>query len=344
MKRVWIYWICQVCGWGLYAVINGVLFTAIGKYSLKAAIANITVSVLGVAVTHAAHWWIGRNQWRMKRILSLIPRILLLSFICGLVMKWSATVVSVFVIGLYTWSDITLGYSLVTTFNFSFMVFLWMLLYFGIHYFRNYQQSALQNVQLQAAKREAELSLLKAQLNPHFLFNALNSIRALTVENPAKAQDAITHLANMLRYTLQSQNDRSATFAEELQTVRDYLALESLRFEERLRVEWNIDPKSESLKMPSMLLQPLIENAIKHGVSHDPKGGEIRIESSVNNHQLIVRVTNSGRLNGESDSTKIGVENIRGRLRLMFGETAVFSLQQHNINTVCAEIQIPVNA
>lgn len=342
MKRTWIYWICQVCGWGLYAVINGVLFTAIGKYSLKAAAANITVSIFGMAVTHAARWWIGRNQWRTRRILPLIPRVLLLSFVCGLVMKWSATLVSIFAIGLYTWSDITLGYSLITTFNFSFMVFLWMLLYFGIHYFRNYQQSALQNVQLQAAKREAELSLLKAQLNPHFLFNALNSIRALTVENPVKAQDAITHLANMLRYALQSQNDRPVTFAEELQTARDYLALESLRFEERLRVEWAIDPKSESLKMPSMLLQPLIENAIKHGVGRDPQGGTIRIESSADHHVLIVRVTNSGRINGESNSTKIGVDNIRGRLRLMFGESAAFSLQQHT-DTVCAEIKIPVN-
>lgn len=342
MKREWMYWICQICGWGLYAAINGVLFTAVGKYSLKAAAANVMVSAFGVAVTHAARWWMRRSQWQSKRILSLIPRILLLSFVCGLVMKWSATIFSILTIGLYKWSDITLGYSLITTFNFSFMVFLWMLLYFGIHYFRNYQQSALQNVQLQAAKREAELSLLKAQLNPHFLFNALNSIRALTVENPVKAQDAITHLANMLRYTLQSQNGRSVTFAEELQTVRDYLALESLRFEERLRVEWAIDPKSESLKMPSMLLQPLIENAIKHGISRDPQGGEIRIESLVDHHKLIVRVTNSGRLNGKTDSTKIGVENIRGRLRLMFGESAGFTLQQQS-NTVCAEIQIPVS-
>jgi LytS/YehU family sensor histidine kinase len=123
----------------------------------------------------------------------------------------------------------------------------------------------------------------EAQINPHFLFNSLNSIRGLVVENPQKAQDMITRFAALLRYNLNRDRQHTVPLSQEAEVVEDYLALEAVRFEGRLRVQFTVDPSAESLQVPPMILQALVENALKHGIAKRPEGGDVRIHATAEN-------------------------------------------------------------
>ena len=216
--------------------------------------------------------------------------------------------------------------------------FFWVLVYFMYHYFESYRKS----LQYEATMNEIELNNLKSQLNPHFIFNALNSIRALVDENPGKSKDAITQLSNILRNSLALDKDQLVNFTDEIRTVRDYLALESIRFEERLQTELNIHPDSELFMIPPMMIQTLVENGIKHGVSNLKKGGKIAIDTDIRNSSFIIRIRNSGKyLNTNKKSTGYGLENTRKRLKLIYGDAATFKISNEENNTVLTEIRIP---
>jgi LytS/YehU family sensor histidine kinase len=155
--------------------------------------------------------------------------------------------------------------------------------------------------------------MLRAQLSPHFIFNALNNLRALINEDQARARDMITLLSNMLRQTLyQTRRDR-VSLAEELALVRDYLELEQLHYEDRLRVRWQVAAGVGEAQLPPMLLQLLVENAIKHGIACTPGGGEVSIAITREQDRLQIAVRNPGRWSpGEQGG--IGLANLRQRL------------------------------
>ena len=133
---------------------------------------------------------------------------------------------------------------------------------------------------------EIELNNLKSQLNPHFIFNALNSIRALVDENPSKSKQAINQLSNILRNSLASDKKGLTKFEDELKIVKDYLGLESIRFEERLKTEFEIHPDSQKFLVPPLMIQTLVENGIKHGISKLTPGGVIQLKTFVDNNHL----------------------------------------------------------
>ncbi len=216
--------------------------------------------------------------------------------------------------------------------------FLWVLIYFMFHYFESYRKS----LQYEATMNEIELNNLKSQLNPHFIFNALNSIRALVDENPVKSKDAITQLSNILRNSLALDKKRLVDFNDEIRTVKDYLALETIRFEERLKTDLQIHPSSEMYKVPPMMIQTLVENGIKHGVSNLKKGGKIELSTDVADSMFIIRIRNSGRyLNGKTKTMGYGLDNTRKRLKLIYGDSATFYIDNEDKNTVLTEIRIP---
>ena len=124
--------------------------------------------------------------------------------------------------------------------------------------------------------QQAELRLLKSQLNPHFLFNALNTVRSLIADNPQAAQTAVTHFANTLRYALSAGQQEMVPLSKELEIVRDYLEIESLRFEDRFSVDYSVSDEAGGVQIPAMLLQTLVENAIKHGIADLPRGGRVK--------------------------------------------------------------------
>jgi LytS/YehU family sensor histidine kinase len=147
---------------------------------------------------------------------------------------------------------------------------IWAILYLAITTFRRSREVQRSEMQMKLALSNAELRALEAQVNPHFLFNCLNSIRGMISENPAQAQDMITRLANILRYNLQKDRHHTVPLASEIEAVSDYLALESIRFEDRLRVHLEVDEKVRESMVPPMLLQTLVENAIKHALKRLP--------------------------------------------------------------------------
>ena len=184
---------------------------------------------------------------------------------------------------------------------------------------------------------------MKSQLNPHFLFNSLNSLRALVLEDPPRAQDAVTQLAAILRYHLQSGERSLVPLAEELATVEQYLALELIRFEDRLTIERAIDPEALPCLVPPLSLQSLVENAVKYGVSRDTGAAVIRVAARVHEERLDISVRNTGALRAESASasTGLGLTNLRTRLRLLFADRASCELSEPETGWVEARMILP---
>jgi LytS/YehU family sensor histidine kinase len=219
---------------------------------------------------------------------------------------------------------------------------IWALFYVALTSRRRFREK---EIHLQLALREAELRALEAQVNPHFLFNCLNSVRALVIENPALAQDMITRLANLLRYNLHCDLNHTVPLAREMEMASDYLALESIRFEDRLRVQFAIDPAATEVPVPPMLLQTLVENALKHGIARLPAGGDLAIRARVDEERLVLEVENTGQLsNLRSEATQLGLKNTRERLRILYGDHASLELKTPDSNHVAATVLIPRTA
>jgi LytS/YehU family sensor histidine kinase len=220
--------------------------------------------------------------------------------------------------------------------------FLWSVLYFTFHYFDQYNKA----LKYEASMVQIELNNLKSQLDPHFMFNALNSIRALVDENPAKCKQAITQLSTILRSSLATEKKGLTKFDEELKIVKDYLGLESIRFEERLKTEFDIHPESQDFFVPPLMIQTLVENGIKHGISRLTAGGIIQVKTMVDKGRLKVMIRNSGHLvNGvkKNKTGGIGLRNTVQRLKLLYGDEASFRIVNENDNFVLTEIVIPQN-
>jgi two-component system, LytTR family, sensor kinase len=224
---------------------------------------------------------------------------------------------------------------------YSIIFFIWSVLYFVYNYFERYNTS----LKLEASIKEIELNNLKSQLNPHFIFNALNSIRALVDENPGKSKQAINQLSNILRNSLTTGKRGLTSFVDELKVVEDYLGLESIRFEERLKIRFEIDPESNQFLVPPLMVQTLVENGIKHGISKLTEGGVIELTTLVEHDYLKIQIRNSGRYDFKSASTKkevgLGLENTKQRLKLIYGNDASFRILNENNNFVLTEIIIP---
>lgn len=203
----------------------------------------------------------------------------------------------------------------------------WVAAYFSIALIRHRYQLEVRRARLAESLQAAELRLLKSQLNPHFLFNALNGVRALIPDEPARAQDAVTQLARTLRYTLDSGQEELVTLARELEMVDDYLALESMRLAERLQIVREIDPPALAVRIPVMLLQTLVENAIKHGIAPRREGGTLRIAARVMGPELEIEVQNPRPASrGANPSEGVGLRNAARRLQLLYGSRARIQL------------------
>lgn len=225
------------------------------------------------------------------------------------------------------------------TFIYGIIFSLWSVLYFTYHYFERYNVS----LKYEASMVQIELNNLRSQLNPHFIFNALNSIRALIDENPLKSKEAINQLSNLLRNSLTQDKKGLTKFDDELRVVRDYLGLESIRFEERLQTEFDIHPDSSSFYVPPLMIQTIVENGIKHGISKLTKGGLIQVKTYTQNDQLKIHIRNSGHMvNGVKRSTKgLGLKNTQQRLKLLYGDRASFRIVNEKDNFVLTEIILP---
>ena len=222
------------------------------------------------------------------------------------------------------------------------LILVWVSIYYLWHYIELGTKTEFQKIKLESLVKEMELKTIKSHINPHFIFNALNSIRALVDENPERARTAITELSNLLRSSMQAEKQETVPFERELNIVKDYLALEHIRFEDRLMVEYDIDEDTLDQPIPPMMLQTLVENAIKHGISKAKEGGTIKIISDFrqSHHELIVQ--NSGTISEIADPEGFGLQSTRSRLKLLFGDKASFTIEATKNNIVEAKIIMPV--
>lgn len=217
---------------------------------------------------------------------------------------------------------------------------LWIILYFAFHFAYKSRQESIKNLQLEALQTEIELNNLKSQLNPHFMFNSLNSIRALVDIEPKSAKQSITQLSNILRSSLQMGRKNVVPISEEINLVDNYLKMEKIRFEERLQYEFKIDQELNSFEIPPLIIQTLVENSIKHGISSLIAGGNVVVEVKRLKDKNIIRVSNNGKLKKvTSPISGIGIENTQRRLDLVYGKRAHFKLYEEN-GLVHAEITI----
>lgn len=216
----------------------------------------------------------------------------------------------------------------------------WSLVYFVNHYFRAMRKNELDNLKLMSQKQQIELALMRSQLNPHFLFNSLNSIRALISDQPVAAKIGITKLSNLLRNILIYSRRDWVSIAEEMAFVRDYLDLEKIRFEQRLQYSEKLFGNPENFQIPPMTIQSLVENAVKHGINNLKNGGLVEIVVKKETDQLIIEVSNDGPLQQKTD-TGVGIANTKHRLKQSFNKEVQLTLSEQN-QKVIAKISIPL--
>lgn len=229
-------------------------------------------------------------------------------------------------------------------------LFLWSGLYFVIKYYQLFQAEKEKSLRSEALAHEAQLLMLRYQLNPHFLFNTLNAISTLVLSQATeKANEMVTKLSKFLRYSLDHSPLDRVSFAHELETSQLYLDIEKVRFGERLKLAIDIDAEVEHALVPTMLLQPIIENSIKHGISKAEQGGCIEISARKSENKLIIMVTDDGPGLSEEDlqdksfsfSKGVGVSNIRNRLSEIYGDNQSLEFLNAQPNGLTVKVTIP---
>jgi sensor histidine kinase YesM len=338
-----LYWSCQAIGWSLYAI--GVALPYVSKLPLGGTLVYSTsLALLGLAQTHALRGYARKRGWERVDIRRIVPRVLVSSTVMGVVMNLFMVLSDIYYLKLLTWAQVGLKWPflLFSWLWWYFPAFVgWQAVYFAVQFVRRARKAEVEKWQLKLEAQAAELRFLKAQLNPHFLFNALNSLRGLIAEDPSRAQTMVTQLSGFLRHSL-SGTTSTVTLSRELEVVNDYLALESIRLEERLRVTIDVEPATLSAPVPAMLVQGLVENGIKHGVALLPEGGELSIRAHVIEAALEVTVTNTAAPeHPKSSDGGVGLANARERLRLLFGEGATLQLDDNLGGRTTARVLIP---
>ncbi len=342
LHRKKIYWLSQLGGWLLYSIINFIFILLFDEVKWTQIIVLCYLAFVGISFTHIYRAKIKQWGWADIPIRKAIPRIIGASIIIGLIIFVLLMAVNIG-IGEVEIGKIKAATIIIGVFNIGLVVLVWSLIYFSVHYFENYKKAEIEALIWEAAVKDFELKTLKSQLNPHFMFNALNSIRALIRVDPPNAQNAITKLSNILRYSLKIDRIETVSLEEEIGTVSDYLELESIRFEERLKYRIEIDPASNRVEIPPMMIQTLVENGIKHGISKRTEGGEILIQSFVIDSKLHIQIKNTGQIDDEAlkNSTGFGINNTKHRLNLLYGEEGLFTITNSEDSYVLSEVVIP---
>lgn len=229
-----------------------------------------------------------------------------------------------------------------TSLRSAFTLFTWCSFYFSIKLWQNSMLERERLLRVERDARDAKLNALRYQINPHFLFNSLNAVSTLVVEgNRAAATRMLSQIGEFLRAILDVEAAPETPFVQEIAFIEQYLAIEQTRLGERLRVEVDIAPETLDALIPSMLLQPLVENAVRHGVASLVKGGTIRIASSIEGSRLRISVCNSGPVVPQIQAAGIGLNNTVERLQTLYGEDHVFALNWPESGGCEATITIP---
>lgn len=211
------------------------------------------------------------------------------------------------------------------------MILIWNMVYLSYKLIRQYHTTEVEKWKLEAEVQKARLGALKSQINPHFMFNALNNIRSLILEDPALARGMLTKFSEIFRHALQHSEEKEIILSEELEILQQYFDLLKIQYENKLQYQINADQTVFKEKIPPMILQLLVENAVKHGIGLSPDGGKITVDISKTKDQLVLTVKNTGTLifkNKLEDSLGIGLKNITERLKLLYDNQASLAMYE----------------
>lgn len=351
MGRSRQFWLCQLGGWSAWVMLLAVRDLAFvpEEYLLGRISVYVFSAAMGVLLTSGL-----RTLYRSFWDHAVWVRLLVVVFgSLGAAVVWQPfrNYMDLVWFGEYLPSN---DYSLVEFFRgtlpYSYpLLLLWSGLYFFIKYYQLFQAEREKSLRSEALAQEAQLRMLRYQLNPHFLFNTLNAISTLVLERATdQANEMLTKLSKFLRYSLDHSPLDQVTLAHEIETSKLYLDIEKVRFGERMQVEIAVAEEALGALVPSMLLQPLIENSIKHGLSRLEQGGRIRIAAVVERDRLVLSVADNGPgkpqglLEGSQPTfTGVGLSNVRNRLKEMYGEDYRFVFTNEVPSGCRATVTIP---
>lgn len=333
-------------GWSLYCLLGAALtgiYRGFDQISVKYLLYQVIFVATMIASTHLLRLYMKRQAWQalslQRLLLRLLPSLLLISLVT-IALLW---LVMVYVVQLYPMEQTSFSGYLGSVLYTYLILLLWSALYLTISLFRQRQQQEVDKWKLEAALKDTELQALKAQINPHFVFNSLNNIRSMIAEDQEQARQMVSQLSELLHYCLQHAKQERVPLSLELEVVESYLKLESVQLEERLQYELQVSPEALQAEIPPMSLQLLVENAIKHGIAGLPKGGTVLVVAEVQEGQLQLRVQNTGQLSAEAQHSSLGIgfQNVSERLRLLFGHSNLHLLNS-SADTVTASFKIPL--
>jgi len=337
-KRVLLFWVIQITGWITYAIVHLYFVTPARPATMMEAFLKSITFISGFLVSILL-WRVYRWLRQKKMSLLLLSiNILIYSLLFALIWMaldwilsypfWSPKVVKekMQVFGSLTWIP---GWCM-----YYFLLLLpWTLLYFSINFWIDWNEQkkiAERNKELYS---EARLIMLRYQLNPHFFFNALNSINALMDEDKAMAKEMIFKLSDFVRYSFLSDNKLLVELEDELKIIRKYFDIEKIRFEEKIQISYDINPDTLKVKIPGFILHPIVENAIKYGMKTSPLPLTINVAAKKTLNGLLLQISNTGywvgeeiKLNKIMDQKGVGIKNVYSRLENTFGADFEFKV------------------
>lgn len=278
-----------------------------------------------------------------KKIFSLIGVFIGVQILYSLLIWPLLTMVSEFT-GTTLYEKTHLSMFFIKVYNIPFfatLFFIWLFVYITLNIYHQLKNVQLKQATLESNLKESQLNTLKGQINPHFIFNSLNNIRGLILEDTKKSREMITRLSEMLRYSLTKNETDAIALEDELEMIDNYIAISKIQMEDRLQFDKNIEVNPYGIKIPPMIIQMLVENAAKHGIANLKNGGVISLNIKQEQKDLFIKVSNSGKLSIDSNSTQLGLKNIKQRLELLYKGNAHFNLEEKK-NQVVATIQIPI--
>ena len=341
-----VFYLIQVVAWGGLSFISSLIIKVFStEFILYSTVAS---TFIGVFSTSLLRWFIKKyvffNNITTKEIVKIFVATLLTTALYAILSVLFGMITARFFGDEIFASEVEFmtkfDHPLLLVVNSLFIIFGWLICYLFIKFVMKLNADRIERLQLQSNLKESQLNTLKGQINPHFMFNSLNNIRGLMLEDVERSREMLTRLSDMLRYSLTKNDTNAIALEEELEMVDNYVELSKIQLEDRLNFIKEIDDTLLSCEIPPMIIQLLIENAIKHGISPLKKGGTVKLKVHRIPEGLSIEVSNTGTLVIAEGSTRMGLENIKKRLMLLYGANASFSLKELN-GEVIAGILIP---